>query len=368
MLTNCTPATAASGYTLGQLLTSEANYSLSIYNGFTLGKMRVCPNRMPLALLLLLALALPKAQAQTCSSGSEIDEPTRSALERTARQFFDYAAQGDVFHLKQEATASLAANFGGIEGVVMEQKANYAGGQPSVRASYLLDASGNAPFARAEFLCGVWATASWASFVINTLPPGRYGLVIQDVATPKGKYALTMVLKQEGAAWKLAGYYSKPEEIGSHDSQWFLTKAREYKTKGSRFDAWFYYLTAWDLAAPVDFMSTRALDKMSDEMEGVRLPDLPTSEHALALVAAGHTYQVIYMSAMPSGSDLNLLVKYRVADVSNAQQMFDGNMAVIRALVARYPEFRDAFAGVIARATEPSGRDYGTLLVMKDVK
>ena len=324
--------------------------------------------KLPLVVLLLFALGLAQAVAQTCLSGSEVDEPARSALDRTARQFFDYAAQGDVFHLKQEATASLAASFGGIEGVVIDQKANYAGGQPAVRATYLFDASGNAPFARAEFLCGVWATASWASFVINNLPPGRYGLVIQDVTTPKGKYALTMVLKQEGAAWKLAGYYSKPQEIGSHDSQWFLAKAREYKTKGSRFDAWFYYLTAWDLAAPVDFMSTRALDKISDEMEGLRPPDLPTSEHALALAAAGHTYQVIYMSAQPTGGDLNLLVKYRAADVSNTQQMFDENTAVIRAIVSRYPEFRDAFAGVIARATEPSGRDYGTLLAMKDVK
>ena len=325
-------------------------------------------NQMPPALLLLLVLALPQAVAQTCMSGSEIDEPARSALEHTARQFFDYAAQGDVFHLKQEAIPSLAASFAGIEGVVIDQKANYAGSQAAVRASYLFDASGSAPFARAEFLCGVWASASWASFVINNLPPGRYGLVIQDVSTPKGKYALTMVLKQEGAAWKLAGYYSKPQEIGSHDSQWFLTKAREYKTKGSRFDSWFYYLTAWDLAAPVDFISTRALDKISDEMDGVRPPDLPTSEHPLALAAGGHTYQVIYMSAQPTGNDLNLLVKYRVADVSNTQQMFDENTAVIRATVGRYPEFRDAFAGVIARATEPSGRDYGTLLAMKDVK
>ena len=43
-------------------------------------------------------------------------------------------------------------------------------------------------------------------------------------------------------------------------------------------------------------------------------------------------------------------------------------MAVIKALVAKYPEFRDAFAGVVARAIEPSGKDYGTLAEMKDIK
>ena len=41
---------------------------------------------------------------------------------------------------------------------------------------------------------------------------------------------------------------------------------------------------------------------------------------------------------------------------------------MIKALVAKYPEYRAAFAGVVARAVEPSGRDYGTLLAMKEIK
>ncbi len=327
------------------------------------------PKSLAFTVFLLLGLALPRAGAETCSSVEEMDEATRSALERTARQFFDYASKGDVFDLKQSAIASLASNFGNIEAVVVDQRSTYAGAQPAVRTSYLLEASGAAPIARAEFLCGVWATPGWATFAINNLPPGRYGVVIQDVSTPKGKYALTMVLKQEGGAWKLAGYYSKPAEIGGHDGQWFLTKAREYKAKGANHNAWFYYLTAWDLMAPVDFMGTRALDKLSDEMQSVRPSDLPTSDHSLALAASGgRSYQVIYISALPVDNDLDLLVKYRMPDISNTQQTFADNTAVIRAIVARYPEFRQAFAGVVARATEPSGRDYGTVLAMKDVK
>jgi hypothetical protein len=319
------------------------------------------------AVMLLLLVGLPRLFAQNCTSSQEMDEATRSRLERTARQFFEYASKGDVFNLKQLSTASLASNFSGVEGLVVDQRSIYSGAQATVQASYLLEQSG-AQSARAEFLCGVWATPQYASFVINNLPPGHYGLVLQDISTAKGKYALSMVLKQEGGAWKLAGYYSKPEEISGHDAQWFLTKAREYKAKGATHSAWFYYLAAWDLSAPVDFMDNRALEKISDEMQGVRPADLPTSDHPLSLNAGGRSYQLIYMSALPVKDDLDLLVKYRVPDVSNSQQMFDDNVAVIKAVLARYPEFREAFAGVVARATEPSGRDYGTLLAMKDVK
>jgi hypothetical protein len=63
-----------------------------------------------------------------------------------------------------------------------------------------------------------------------------------------------------------------------------------------------------------------------------------------------------------------LVVKYQAADVSDTARTFKENAAVIKALVAKYPELREAFAGVVARAVEPSGRDYGSLLAMKDIK
>jgi hypothetical protein len=69
------------------------------------------------------------------------------------------------------------------------------------------------------------------------------------------------------------------------------------------------------------------------------------------------------------GDDLDLIVKYQATtDVSNTAVAFQDNMAVIKGIVAKYPELRSAFAGVVARAVDPSGRDYGSLLAMKDVK
>jgi hypothetical protein len=43
-------------------------------------------------------------------------------------------------------------------------------------------------------------------------------------------------------------------------------------------------------------------------------------------------------------------------------------MAVIKGIVGKYPELRDAFNAVIARAVDSSGHEYGSLLAMKDVK
>jgi hypothetical protein len=84
--------------------------------------------------------------------------------------------------------------------------------------------------------------------------------------------------------------------------------------------------------------------------------------------AGGKVYHLSDIFPLAVGNDLDVVVKYQAADVSNNALTFQENAAVIKALVAKFPEFREAFAGVVARAVEPSGRDYGTLLAMKDIK
>jgi len=325
------------------------------------------PVSKPLVLLWIVLVFASGAVAQTCSTGSDLDTATNTAIQAAARQYFDYAAHGDVFNLKQNAIPSLQSSFGGIEGVVIGQKPDYTGAQATIQNVYLLDASGAASSGRAEFFCGVWMTPTFASFAINNLPAGRYAVVTQNVTGAKVSYMLTLILKQEQSAWKLAGYYSKPAEIGGHNADWFLTKAREYKSKGQNHDAWFYYLTAWDLMGPVDFMSTPKRDKVGDEMQSVRPADVP-ADHPLDLAAGGTTWKITRMFPERGNDGLVLVVKYQSPDVSNTQKTFDDNMAVIKAVVNKYPEYRDAFAAVVARAADPSGHEYASLLAMKDVK
>ena len=95
---------------------------------------------------------------------------------------------------------------------------------------------------------------------------------------------------------------------------------------------------------------------------------MPANENTVDLSAGGRTYHLTEIFPLAVGDDLDVVVKYQAADVSNTARTFQENTAVIKALVAKFPEFREAFAGVVARAVEPSGRDYGTLLAMKNIK
>ena len=115
-------------------------------------------------------------------------------------------------------------------------------------------------------------------------------------------------------------------------------------------------------------MSTANTDKLYDESQKAQPADLPADGKTTDLPAGTATYKVTDLFPELVGNDLDLIVKYQVTDVSNANQAYQSNVAVMKALLAKYPELRDAFAAIVARAVDPAGHDYGTMLAMKDIK
>jgi hypothetical protein len=313
-------------------------------------------------------------QAQTCSTASDMDVATRSALENTGKRLFEMASKGDVFNLKQSAIPSLAANFNGIETAVIENKDAFSGATARVRPPFMLKLEGTEANARAEFLCGVFGpqgqTANSAVFVIPSLPPGTYAIDILDVSGgSKGPYTLSFVLQQIGADWKLGGFYAKAAQVAGHDAKWYMQQAEQYKAKGEIHNAWLYYLEARDLIAPVPFMSTLETDHLYDTIHNSQPKDIPADGNTADLAATnGKTYKLTQIFPVVVGNELDLVVKYQSPDVSNTAQTFQDNMALMKALVAKYPEFRTAFGAVVARAVQADGKDYGSLMPMKDIK
>lgn len=321
------------------------------------------------ALFLIVVWAIPHAlPAQTCSSGSDLDGSTKSAIDNAATQYLQMSKNGDVAGLKANAIPQLASDFGSIEQAVVTNKPYLVDGQVTITGTYLLDASqAKAPLPRAEFYCGIYNSPERLAFFIPNLPPGRYAIAIQKV-NGKDPITLTLVLQNLGGAWKLAGYYPRLDALGGHDGEWYLAKAREYTAKGYSRDAWFYYQTAWDLTAPVNFMSTPLLDKIADEMQTARPSDLPSDNAPLNISANGKVFKITEFAAVPVDNNLDLRIRYQNPDAGNSGVAFQDNMALIKAVVAKYPEFRDAFNSIIARAVDGSGHEYGSLLPVKEIK
>jgi hypothetical protein len=322
--------------------------------------------------LALLLWALP-AFSQTCFTADDMDAPIRSALQTAASRYFDMVARGDAASLKQNSISGVANNFSGIENTIKENQASLAGSHAVSRPPFLLKAEGTAPLPRAEFLCGVFGatgqTTNSAEFIIPNLPPGNYAIVTLDVTTQKAPYTLSLVLQQEGSDWKVGGFFLRPTQFAGHDSNWFLERARAFKAKGQTHNAWLYFIEGRDLAVAVPFMYTQLTDKLYDEAQSVKPSDFPVEGSTPDLTApTGKTYKLVAIFPFASSQELDLVVKYQTASVADTGQTFQENMAVMKALVLKFPELRDAFDGVVARGVESSGRDYGSLMPMKDIK
>jgi hypothetical protein len=338
-------------------------------NFFAVSRRRAWMNFVVLGVL---AFAATGAVAESCLTASEMDAATRTALTAGAQHYFDLIAKGDAASLRQGAIPSLAADFSGIEGTVKENQPALAGGRATARPPFLLQADGTATIPHAEFFCGVFGsngqTADSAAFSLGSLSPGKYAVVILDVPSAKGAYTVSQILQLIGSDWKLGGLYIKSGQTNGHDSNWFITHAREFQSKGQAHNAWLYYLVARSLISPLPFMSTAATDKLYDDSQKLQPADFPADGKTADLSASGTTYKLTALFPEVVGSDLDLIVKYQAANVSNTNTTYGSNVAVMKALVTKYPELRDAFAAVVARAVDPSGRDYGTMLAMKDIK
>ena len=321
-------------------------------------------------LLCGLALLTESAMAQNsgvCTNPGDMDPATRTAVDNTALRIFQQSQSGDYAGLRANSIPAVSSSFAGIESAVGENQANLKGAQASVRSEYLLDATNTSGSGRTEFFCGVFNSPDRVGFGINNLPRGTYAIVILDVKGGKSPITLSTILQNSGT-WRLAGFYARPTQLAGHDGDWYVAQARAYKAKGQNHNAYFYYLEGWELLAPVGFMSTMKLDTVADELNAVRPSDLPAPTSPVALAANGKTYQLTQLFPTPVGDALDIVVKFRVPSIADQSAAYLDNVNVMKGLLAKYPELRDAFAGMVARAVEPGGNDYGTLLAMKDVK
>lgn len=315
---------------------------------------------------MVLAAALP-AWSQSCQMRDEMPDATRSALDSAARQAFDQSSRGDVAALRSSAIPSLQANFDAIASAVSGNKPAFQGATPQIRTSFILD-TGATPSPDGRFYCGVFGangmSPNGAEFDIPGLPAGKYGVIFQDFVGPKGPYVLSTIF-QDMSGWKIADFRIHPESAQGHDGVWFLEQARQYKSRGQNHNAWFFYVTSWDLLAPVPFMDTRLLNKITTESGNIQPKDVPSGGKPVTFTANGKTYNITDMSVLHEGNSFDLSLKYQVPSTADFNATQADARSLATALVAQYPELKDAFNNIWAHAVDPNGGDVPGLINLK---
>ena len=211
------------------------------------------------------------------------------------QRYFDFIAKGDAGVATAKCHSEPGLGFFRNRDHGQGQSVRSGRRKGTARPPFLLEADGTAPIPRAEFYCGVFGkngqTSDSAAFYLNNLPPGKYAVVIFDAPTPKGAVHRFLHTAADRFRLEAGRPLHQSAEIGGHNSDWFLTHAREFKTKGQAHNAWLYYLEARSLISPLPFMSTAATDKLYDESQKAQPADLPADGKTVRSSRRNHDLQ-----------------------------------------------------------------------------
>ncbi len=322
--------------------------------------------RFAIALALLMLLAPGRIFAVSCKTQAQMTEAERSALVQAAQALALGVQNGNATAVKASTIPNIAAQFDGIANTIAQTAPLLAGATITIDALYGLDASDlKPPGEDTQFFCGGGASPLHVEVSIPQLPPGQWALTFVHATGVKQPQQIAFLL-QKNATWQLAGFFVRPLVVAGHDSLWYWTKARAYRDKGQKWNAYFYYLTAVYLATPADFLTTPNLDKLHQETEASKPDGLPGAQ-PMTVTAGGKTYNVSDVHTDASLGGFDLVLRYAAADTSDPVAARAQNVALMKAVLDAHPELKDAFHGLWVFAEAPGQQPYGNELAMADI-
>jgi hypothetical protein len=319
------------------------------------------------AVLCLLSAA--SAHAVTCTTQAEMKEPERAALVNAVRAIAGKMQANDASAVQAATIPSVASNFGGIASSIQRLSPDLTGATLAVTSVYDLDATDAQPGEDAvQFFCGVAANDLHVIFNIPRLPAGHFAFAIVEATGVKNPQRLSMLLeKNAGATWQLAGFFPRPLMSAGHDGVWYWTQARAFNKAGHPWSAYFYYQTAIYLLLPAEFVDSNNFDKLIQEVRAATPGGLPGAQPMMVKVDGS---QVAVTNLHTDGSTFggfDLVVRYQTADVSNLAEARTKSVALMKALLALHPDWKEAFHGMWVFADAPNQQPFSLELSMPQI-
>jgi hypothetical protein len=331
-----------------------------------------------LLLACLLIMVAGAAHAESCTTQSAMTPADRSALADAARSIALKVQAADTAGLRPALTPELTRDAAAFEYLVGTTSTKLTGSAAIVDQVYLLDASDlkkNADGSPTEalFYCSLNKTTTEVQFSIPALPPGRYGFALVTFASAK-PWRLSLLMRQEGGRWLLAGFYPSAMSAAGHDGMWYWTEARQMAKSKQQWVAWLYYQEAERLLSPAEFVMTTHLDKLHTEAGGaapsVLSEGISTDSPLVVKAADGTEYRFTGLGVDDSLGQANVDVAahYKADSIADPVAARKRNDAAAAALVAAYPELRKPFHGVWVFAESAGKPPFATEAPMEAIK
>jgi hypothetical protein len=316
----------------------------------------------------LCLLSVTSANAVTCTTQAEMKEPDRTALVTAVRAIASRMQASDANGVKASTIPSVAGNFGGIASSIQRLSPDLAGANLAVTSVYDLDATDAQPGEDAvQFFCGVAANDLHVIFNIPRLPAGHFAFAIVEATGVKNPQRLSMLLEKNAGTWQLAGFFPRPLMSAGHDGVWYWEKARAFNKAGHPWSAYFYYQTAIYLLLPAEFVDSNNFDKLIQEVRTATPGGLPGAQPMMVNVDGAPVAITNLHTDGSTFGGFDLVVRYETADVSNLAAARTKSVALMKALLALHPDWKEAFHGMWVFANAPNQQPFSLELAMPEI-
>ena len=323
-------------------------------------------------------LAATSAWAEVCTTQSQMKDADRDSLAAAARALTQQVVSNDAAGLRTSTANDLLPDFGAVTFLVTNTAPRLAGGTAAVDQVYLLDASQikpapNGAESEAQFFCSLNRSVAEADFVIPGLKPGMYGFAIVRVEHGAAPYRISYLLARDGSTWKMAGIYPQPMTAAGHDGLWYWKDARQRVTEKQKWNAWLEYGEADALLRPAAFVDSTHLEKLHSEQNAAApaaVSEGVSADVPLVIKAAdGAEFHVTSMRLddAAGGDRPDVAVHLRVEPLADVAAARKRNEDAMRAVLAAYPELRQAFRGIAVVAEASGATPFTTEARMADI-
>lgn len=319
-----------------------------------------------------LLLCASTVWAQQCVTQSQMQPADKAALIDVAGKLTREMQGNDTAALRAVTLPEYAQDFTGMASTIANTAPHLVNATFVPSTFWILDAShpsnGSDGSAQdTQFFCNLNKSTAETSFLIRSLPQGRYALAVEDSVKAGDPWQLAYLLRQSSTGvWQLAGLFPRATTASGHDGLWYWRAARAAAASKQNWTAWVDYQEAQQLLKPVGFVSSSHLEQLRDE-EGKATPPALTSGVGVdtPLIVKGKDgveYRVTGLGPDSSlGSDrIDVAMHFAADAIVDPAAARARNRAAASALLNAHPDLRDHFHGVWVFAETPNAPPFAT--------
>ncbi|MBL8558483.1 MAG: hypothetical protein JNM47_07170 [Hyphomonadaceae bacterium] len=297
-----------------------------------------------------------------CQTNDEISAGTRLKIESAAQGFLDLIVRTPLEARSEmsEAGKSVASDPAQFEILAASYLSNPALGPPRATETYLLRIVGGVEDGERVPCDPIDGRAVFVS--PGGTPMSAVVILIEDL--PGASQRATAVwLELEGKEWRVRALSPSWSQLGGRNSRQLWDDAQRERKRGHDFNAALLYGAARGTLWRGPFYQARLAQDFNADLQSFVAPELVRGAPPFKWTFGPDDYQVtkVEYSMVGDGGKV-LFIQHTLATWSDERAAELVNRRLIDSFVAAYPEWREEFDAVAARAVKEGGsQNWGTV-------